>query len=222
MAEIQIYSKEEIEELIKKRPPPLPIPKPIAAKSDEELIQGKDAVLPTETEVEVEEEPITSIYELEQEEDIVDDILQYREDRNGISKDKGAYNFLTGAFLGPTQEINPANIVDDYLDHARGIKNNSVIATAEFNWLRSLKNKEDDIVRGRNVNELSSEEIEVVNNLKEQRARALRLYNKAKDISPVASFSKRKENEGFAACITRFDSLFVFYLQLPSSTLILT
>jgi len=201
MAEIQIYSKEEIEELIKKRPPPLPIPKPIAAKSDEELIQGKDAVLPTETEVEVEEEPITSIYELEQEEDIVDDILQYREDRNGISKDKGAYNFLTGAFLGPTQEINPANIVDDYLDHARGIKNNSVIATAEFNWLRSLKNKEDDIVRGRNVNELSSEEIEVVNNLKEQRARALRLYNKAKDISPVASFSKRKENEGFAAAV---------------------
>ena len=25
---------------------------------------------------------------------------------------------------------------------------------------------------------------------------------------------RRKENEAFAACITRFDSLFVFYLQL--------
>ena len=203
MAEIQLYSDEEVENFKKQTPPPLPIPKPIAAKSDEELIQGTGAVLSTEpeVEVEVEEEPITSIYELEQEEDIVDEILQYREDRNGISKDKGAYNFLTGAFLGPTQEINPANIVDDYLDHARGIKNNSVIATAELNWLKSLKDKEEDIVRGRNVNELSADEIEIVNNLKEQRARALRLYNKAKDISPVASFSKRRENEGFASAI---------------------
>lgn len=170
---IENYS-EELED--KKTPPP--------------LIQQQDIVQAEQPEEQY------SVKDLETDDQFFEDILQYREDRFGVAKDKGTYNFITGAFLGDTQELTNENLVDDYLDHYRGVTNNSVYATSEINWLRSVKAKEDAILGDRDYKDLSTEEIDEVNNLREQRGRALRIYKKADNLAGFFG-KKRYENMDF-------------------------
>ena len=166
-----------------------------------ELPQPKPALIQEEQVQPEQPSDKFSLKELQQDDEFYDDILQYRLDRFGIEKDKGAYNFLLGAFVGPTQDLTPENLVDDYLDHYRGVINNTVINTSERNWLNSVKEKEDIIIKsaeakGISVNELDIPTIDKLNDLREQRARALRLYKKADNFAGLLD-SKRYENMDF-------------------------
>ena len=166
-----------------------------------ELPQPKPALIQEEQVQPEQPSDKFSLKELQQDDEFYDDILQYRLDRFGIEKDKGAYNFLLGAFVGPTQDLTPENLVDDYLDHYRGVINNTVINTSERNWLNSVKEKEDTIIKsaeakGISVNELDIPTIDKLNDLREQRARALRIYKKADNFAGLLD-SKRYENMDF-------------------------
>jgi hypothetical protein len=130
--------------------------------SSEELIAQEREERPVET---------ASVRSLEEDDEFVADILQYREDRFGIAQDVGAANILIGGIVGPTQELTNENIVDDYLDHYRFIVNNSADAALEIGWLRGLQQKEEAA--------RESGDNEAANNFAEQRARALRIYQRA-------------------------------------------
>lgn len=140
-----------------------------------------------EARVEEQEQPaqIESIRDLEADDELVQDILQYREDRFGVSKDEGAANLLTAAFVGPTLELTNENIVDDFLDHHRFLITNTLNATAEIGWLNGLKEKEEAARKTGNA--------EMANNYAEQILRARRLYMRA---DGVGGFFDEKRFEG--------------------------
>ena len=126
-----------------------------------------------------------SIKDLETDPQIIEDILQYRQDRFGTEKDVGGKNILFGNIIGSTQELTPENIVDDYLDHYRFLKNNFGDGSLEVNWLRGLKQKEQQA--------LNAGDGDLANNYAEQRARALRLYQNAESMAGFFD-GKRYEN----------------------------
>lgn len=176
--ESDLLSDEEVEQQLKASPPLKKLPSKII--KEEEIISDEKPSVPT------------SLRELEKDEEFFQDILQYRKDRFKIEKDKGSYNFLTGFFTGDTQELTQENLIDDYLDHYRGITNNSVVATSEINWLEGLKAQEDALLK-KGENNLNTREIDALNNLREQRARALRIYKKADNLAGVFNTDRYKD-----------------------------
>lgn len=178
--------------------------------TEEEIAQQKTAKQQTEelirkqrvtTEDILEKEPISaepvSVKSLYEDEQFIEDILQYRKDRFGVEKDVGSSNILFGYALGE-YELTPENIVDDYMDHWRFITNNSMDAAMEYSWLESLTAKEEDIkaemakATGNTLQKLT----EQANNISEMKARALRLYKRADN---VAGFFDSKRFEGMDA-----------------------
>lgn len=159
----------------------------IAAEKDEdvEYIPSKERIV---TEREERPAETASVKSLQEDEQLIEDILQYRQDRFGIEKDEGAYNILIGGIVGATQELTNENIVDDYLDHYRFITNNSADAALEINWLRGLQQKEEAAAKAGDT--------EAANNFAEQRARALRIYQRA---DALGGLFDEKRYEGMSA-----------------------
>lgn len=164
-------------------------PDDIAAQPKQKPVYQEGKTLPSDDLIQkVKEERPTeelSVIELESDEEFLEDILQYREDRFGTPKDVGAKNILIGNIVGATQELTPKNVVDDYLDHYRFLKNNFADGSLEVNWLRGLKQKEEQA--------LKAGDGDLANNYAEQRARALRLYQKAESLAGFFD-KKRYEN----------------------------
>ena len=100
------------EDYNKKYGSPVVVPQPVYQEDDplpsDDLIQKVKEERPTEK---------LSIKDLETDPQIIEDILQYRQDRFGTEKDVGGKNIFFGNIIGSTQELTPENIVDDYLDH---------------------------------------------------------------------------------------------------------
>ena len=130
--------------------------------------------------------PPTSIKALEQDDELVADILQYRKDRYGQALDAKSDNLLFGKLFGG-QELTNENVVDDFMDNYRFISGNSLDAATEVSWLKSLQEKEIE------ASELGTEEgIQKANQYAEQRERALRLYQRADSVRNIYD-SKRYE-----------------------------
>lgn len=141
----------------------------------EELLQQEKADAPTE--------PV-SMQSLIEDEQFVEDILQYRKDRFGVEKDVGGASLLFGYMFGE-EELTNENIVDDYMDHYRFLTGNSMDAAMEVGWLESLTEREADI-KVQLETATGSERTELINqsnNLAEQKARALRLYQRAENVA---------------------------------------
>lgn len=173
-------------------------------KVEEEVISGFSAVpvdssvegvtppksepeyIPTESRLEdIRETPPkpTSIKELEQDEELVAEILQYRQDRYGVAKDERSDSLLFGRAFGG-QDLTNENVIDDFMDNFRFISGNSMDAATEISWLKGLEQKEADAK--------ASGDIDRANEFAEQRERALRLYQKADSVRNLFD-SKRYE-----------------------------
>jgi len=130
--------------------------------------------------------PLTSIKALEQDDELVTDILQYRKDRYGQALDAKSDNVLFGKLFGG-QELTNENVIDDFMDNYRFISGNSLDAATEISWLKSLQEKEIE------ASELGTEEgVQKANQYAEQRERALRLYQRADSVRNIYD-SKRYE-----------------------------
>ena len=130
--------------------------------------------------------PLTSIKALEQDDELVTDILQYRKDRYGQALDAKSDNILFGKLFGG-QELTNENVIDDFMDNYRFISGNSLDAATEISWLKSLQEKEIE------ASELGTEEgVKKANQYAEQRERALRLYQRADSVRNIYD-SKRYE-----------------------------
>ena len=166
---------------------------PVIVSTEERLAAQTEEVFPSakkEAPVPTEPESMQSLIEDEQ---FVEDILQYRKDRFGVEKDVGGANLVFGYMLGE-QELNAENIVDDYMDHYRFVTGNSMDAAMEVGWLESLTERENEIKAQIDVNPDADnrELIDQANNIAEQKARALRLYQRADNVAGLFS-SKRYE-----------------------------
>ena len=150
---------------------------------------AKTSYVSTETRLEDIREtppPPSTIKELEQDDELVADILQYRKDRYGIEKNAKSDNILFGTFFGG-QELTNENIVDDFMDNFRFISGNTLDASTEVSWLKSLQEKEIE------ASNLKTEEGDLkANQYAEQRERALRLYQRADSVRNIYD-SKRYE-----------------------------
>ena len=136
----------------------------------------------------------TSIKNLEQDDTLVADILQYRKDRYGQSLDAKSDNILFGKLFGG-QELTNENVVDDFMDNYRFISGNSLDAATEISWLKSLQQKEEE------ASKLGTEEgVKKANQYAEQRERALRLYQRADSVRNIFD-SKRYEGMNALATV---------------------
>jgi len=159
-------------------------PAPVIRQT-EEILRKEEPSMPTEPQ---------SMQSLIEDEQFVEDILQYRKDRFGVEKDVGGANLVFGYMLGD-QELNAENIVDDYMDHYRFVTGNSMDAAMEVGWLESLTERENEIKAQINTLQPGAEQDNLVrqaNNIAEQKARALRLYKRADNVAGLFS-SKRYE-----------------------------
>jgi hypothetical protein len=140
-----------------------------------------------------EQEPETiSIKDLEED---YESILQYRLDRFGTEKTAGSDTQIIGNIFGE-QELTPANLVDDYLDHIRGMQN-SLNAVSEINWIRGLKRDEKEAMELYESSPEGSEEkmkaLDKANEIAAKRVNALKLYQKA---NKIGGFFDSKRYEG--------------------------
>lgn len=178
---------EELEQEEKQKEPILVSTQERLAAQTEDAFPSakKEAPIPTEPE---------SMQSLIEDEQFVEDILQYRKDRFGVEKDVGGANLVFGYMLGD-QELNAENIVDDYMDHYRFVTGNAMDAAMEVGWLESLTERENEITAQIDANPDADnrELIDKVNNITEQKARALRLYQRADNVAGLFS-SKRYES----------------------------
>ena len=169
-------------------------PAPVLTQT-EEILKKEEPSMPTE--------PV-SMQSLIEDEQFVEDILQYRKDRFGVEKDVGGANLVFGYLNTPfgsfEQELNAENIVDDYMDHYRFVTGNSMDAAMEVGWLESLTERENEIKEQINALQPGSAEqdnlVRQANNIAEQKARALRLYKRA---DSVAGLFNSKRYEGMNA-----------------------
>jgi len=133
----------------------------------------------------------TSIKNLEQDDTLVADILQYRKDRYGQSLDAKSDNILFGKLFGG-QELTNENVVDDFMDNYRFISGNSLDAATEISWLKSLQQKEEEASETGDADKANGYAI--------QRERALRLYQRADSVRNIFD-SKRYEGMNALATV---------------------
>ena len=156
----------------------------------------KEEYIPTEARLEdIRETPPkpSSMKDLEQDEELISEILQYRQDRYGIAKDERSDSLLFGRAFGG-QDLTNENVIDDFMDNYRFISGNSLDATTEISWLKGLEQKE--------IEAKEAGDIDKANDFAEQRERALRLYQKA---DSVRNLFDTKRYEGMNAFETIAD-----------------
>ena len=119
---------------------------PVKEPTQQKILQSVPEYVPGEERIETTREEIptetTSLKSLIEDDDLVADILQYRQDRFGTPKDTKAASILFGRAFGMGQELTNENVVDDLMDHYRFITQNSMEAGMEISWLRSIEQKE--------------------------------------------------------------------------------
>ena len=167
----------------------------------EERIETVREELPTEP---------TSMKSLVEDDELVADILQYRQDRFGVEKDVKAANIVFGRAgfnvgdisIGGGQELTNENVVDDLMDHYRFMTQNSMNAASEISWLNSLKDKEADAIAQANASSSPADQkryTDQANEFAEQRERALRLYKRAENVGSLFNSKRYKEMSGMEA-----------------------
>ena len=179
-SEADVYTEEDIKNYV-----------PPATETVEE--QG---YIPTEARLkDIREIPLepTSMKDLEQDDELVAEILQYRQDRYGIAKDERSDSLLFGRAFGG-QDLTNENVIDDFMDNYRFISGNSLDAATEISWLKGLEQKE--------IEAKEAGDIDKANDFAEQRERALRLYQKA---DSVRNLFDTKRYEGMNAFETIAD-----------------
>ena len=171
-------STDTVEQEIKQDDKYLPEGFTYATKEELEVStkETKPEYIPTESRLkdirETPPEP-TSMKELEQDEELIAEILQYRQDRYGVEKDAKSDSLLFGRAFGG-QELTNENVIDDFMDNFRFISGNSLDAATEISWLKGLEQKEAEASKAGDINK--------ANEFAEQRERALRLYQKADSV----------------------------------------
>jgi len=127
--------------------------------------------------------------EMEQDEELMADIKQHLKDRYDIDADERLPDFFSGYLFGG-DEINNEEILEQYMDKWRMMTGNSMDAGFEIAWLKELEQKEND---ARAAAEKGDDKAaEQANIYAEQRARALRVYQRADEMAGLFG-SKRYE-----------------------------
>jgi len=124
--------------------------------------------------------------EMEQDEELIADIKQHMKDRYNVDADEKLPDFFTGYLFGG-DEVNNEEILENYMDRWRMITGNSMDAGFELSYLSDLKDREAELRKSDNPND-----IEEANKLADQRARALRVYQRADEMAGLFG-SKRYE-----------------------------
>jgi hypothetical protein len=177
-----LFTEEEVQADAELRSTNYVEPEPEIVTTKQRLAQQTEAALDTSMS-EAPTEPV-SMQSLIEDDQFVEDILQYRKDRFGVEKDVGGASLIFGYAFGE-EELTNENIVDDYMDHYRFLTGNSVDAAMEVGWLESLTEKEKELEAQIGLAE-GNERIDLidqVNNITEQKARALRLYKRADSVA---------------------------------------
>jgi hypothetical protein len=124
--------------------------------------------------------------EMEQDEELIADIKQHMKDRYNVDADEKLPDFFTGYLFGG-DEVTNENILENYMDRWRMITGNSMDAGFELSYLSDLKDREAELRKSNKPND-----IEEANKLADQRARALRVYQRADEMAGLFG-SKRYE-----------------------------
>jgi len=127
----------------------------------------------------------------------VNDVLQYREDRFNTKKDVGT-SYVMLPFL--KQDLTRENLVDDAIDNYRFITSNEMNAAAELDWLSDISRKEQEAVTNANNARSDGDRIKFQNQAKkfgEMKARAARVYQKTNNLATIFE-SKRYEGSTIA------------------------
>ena len=146
------------------------------------------------TEERLQQEPVEtsgprSRKEMEQDEGLMSDIKQHLKDRYDIDTDERMPDFFTGYLFGG-DEINNEEILEQYMDRWRMMTGNTMDAGFEISWLSDLEDKEN---AAREAAEAGDDRAaEQANQYAEQRARALRVYQRADEMAGLFG-SKRYE-----------------------------
>lgn len=146
------------------------------------------------TEERLQQEPVEtsgprSRKEMEQDEGLMSDIKQHLKDRYDIDTDERMPDFFTGYLFGG-DEINNEEILEQYMDRWRMMTGNTMDAGFEISWLNDLEDKE---TAARKAAEAGDDKAaEQANQYAEQRARALRVYQRADEMAGLFG-SKRYE-----------------------------
>jgi hypothetical protein len=127
--------------------------------------------------------------EMEQDEELMADIKQHLKDRYDIDADERLPDFFSGYLFGG-DEVNNEEILEQYMDKWRMMTGNSMDAGFEIAWLSELEEKEN---AARAAAEKGDDKAaEQANTYAEQRARALRVYQRADEMAGLFG-SKRYE-----------------------------
>jgi len=184
------YSEEDVKDIV----PTQEVKQGAVVQPTPEYVSAEERLEPVAAEpVEVE-----SIKSLEQDDELVADILQYRQDRFGVEKTEKAATLGVGTLFGG-QELTNENIVDDLMDHYRFMTQNSMNAASEIAWLKSLKQKEQEAMAQANAAKTENEKTELTNkanDFAEQRERALRIYKRADNVGSLFNSKRYKEMTG--------------------------
>jgi hypothetical protein len=154
-------------------------------QTDIMLEEGQPVEQPTVEDIPAES---YSIKDLEDDEEFIRDVLQYRQDKYGTEKDVGTGIPVFGRGFGLfEQELTNENIVDDYMDEYRGIIANSINAYAEYDRIKSL-NESASLARQEGNIELAAEYERKV-------ATAKRVFQKADNVAGLLDWNKRYEGK---------------------------
>lgn len=175
-----------------------PLNAPVTPSTDEDYKNsgGYTPITVTQEEEEPVEQPTVedipsqkySIQDLEEDEEFIQDVLQYRQDKYGTEKDVGTGIPVFGRAFGLfEQELTNENIVDDYMDEYRGIIANSMNAYAEYDRIKSL-NESARIAREQGKIELAAD-------YERQVATAKRVFQKADNVAGLLDWNKRYEGK---------------------------
>jgi hypothetical protein len=146
------------------------------------------------TEERLQQEPVEpseprSRKEMEQDEELMSDIKQHLKDRYDIDADERIPDFFTGYLFGG-DEINNEEILEQYMDRWRMMTGNTMDAGFEISWLSDLEDKENAARKAAEAGD--DKAAEQANQYAEQRARALRVYQRADEMAGLFG-SKRYE-----------------------------
>ena len=150
------------------------------------------------TEERLQQEPVEpseprSRKEMEQDEELMSDIKQHLKDRYDIDADERIPDFFTGYLFGG-DEVNNEEILEQYMDRWRMMTGNTMDAGFEISWLSDLEDKENAARKAAEAGD--DKAAEQANQYAEQRARALRVYQRADE---MAGLFDSKRYEGMSA-----------------------
>jgi len=129
--------------------------------------------------------------EMEQDEELMSDIKQHLKDRYDIDADERIPDFFTGYLFGG-DEVNNEEILEQYMDRWRMMTGNTMDAGFEISWLSDLDDRYKAAEAAARKNPNNIKLVDKANNLAEQKARALRVYQRADEMAGLFG-SKRYE-----------------------------